>query len=136
MRPWGPDSVVVLGRCVSALRVRPGHVLHQIRSRSGTKTATSSSTVSPACGGREAAPLPPPPYTQVVRFRVEWGETSEERFIHVQTEPLEVGETFFHPPAGAPGKAGHGFYKVSSVLPPTDDADAVVKAIRLETTGP
>lgn len=90
--------------------------------------------MSPACGGREAAPLPP--YTQVVRFRVEWGETSEERFIHVQTEPLEVGETFFHPPAGAPGKAGHGFYKVSSVLPPTDDADAVVKAIRLETTGP
>ncbi len=65
------------------------------------------------------------------------GGSTEEPFIHVQSEPLKVGDTFFHPPAGAPpGKAGHGFWKVSSLESAADDVDAIVKAIRLETYGP
>jgi hypothetical protein len=53
-----------------------------------------------------------------------------------QSRPLKVGETFFDPPAGAPDKAGHGFWKVLSIEPAAGDVDAAMKAVRIEASGP
>jgi hypothetical protein len=67
-----------------------------------------------------------------VRYRIE-SAGQPEAFVHVQDKPLEVGDTFFHPPGES--RVGLGFYKVTAVEPGVAGLDALIKADRLPASG-